>query len=538
VATIGIGTLREPAVEVIAAAIEAGVGVIDTADVYGDAERMLAGVEGARIVTKGGLVPGWRPDGRAKHLEEAARRSRERLGRAPDLFLLHAVDPQVPIETSVRALVRLKEEGVVKAIGVGNVGRTQLEAALAVGEISAVEIELSPWKIDAVRGGVLALCRERGIEVLAYRPLGGVERAARLAKDAELRKIGERIGATPQEIVIAWVATMGVPLVGATRVETAAGAGRAGRLELGEWKEVLDARWLGIVNAKAGERRDGEVVIVMGMPAAGKTTTVQALVTEGYARLNRDEIGGTLDRVARKLDEVLGGGEGRVVLDNTYATRSSRAPVIAAARRHGLRVRCVWLDTPIEEAQRNAVERMLDRCGALLEPDEMKRRAKKEPNLIPPNAQFRWRRALEPPAIDEGFDAVEVVTFARRTASGGARGVIVELGGEDWARLAPAIERARAAGWVVVGTAWRPAEAAAAPAAAAGVDVAVCPHPAGPPVCWCRKPLPGLGLVLARKHELDLGRSVHVGRGPADRGFAARLGVRFVEIEEWLAGGA
>jgi histidinol phosphatase-like enzyme len=51
-------------------------------------------------------------------------------------------------------------------------------------------------------------------------------------------------------------------------------------------------------------------------------------------------------------------------------------------------------------------------------------------------------------------------------------------------------------------------------------------------VCWCRKPVPGLGLVLARRHDLDLARSLHVGRGAADRGFAERLGLRFLDAAD------
>ncbi|HUS28772.1 MAG TPA: hypothetical protein VMZ53_09685, partial [Kofleriaceae bacterium] len=56
-----------------------------------------------------------------------------------------------------------------------------------------------------------------------------------------------------------------------------------------------------------------------------------------------------------------------------------------------------------------------------------------------------------------------------------------------------------------------------------------CVHPAGPPVCWCRKPMPGLALAFARAHDVDLARSVHVGHGPADKGFAIRAGVDYFD---------
>jgi histidinol phosphatase-like enzyme len=127
--------------------------------------------------------------------------------------------------------------------------------------------------------------------------------------------------------------------------------------------------------------------------------------------------------------------------------------------------------------------------------------------------------------------------------------VIVELDGVVWRGrpvtpdaielVAGASERLAAwnrAGWTVVATAWMP-DAADAGAMIAAVRarvpalgaVARCTHPAGPPVCWCRKPLPGMGLVLARDHDLDLARSIHVGTGPADRTFATRLGMAYVD---------
>ena len=121
--------------EVIRAALDAGIELLDTADAYalddsdvGHNERLLARALAGRrayVVTKGGLVrPGgaWVTNGRAKHLDAAARASRDRLGVAAiDLYLLHAVDPGVPLATSVRALAGLQRDGLVDAIGLCNV---------------------------------------------------------------------------------------------------------------------------------------------------------------------------------------------------------------------------------------------------------------------------------------------------------------------------------------------------------------------------------------------------------------------------------
>jgi histidinol phosphatase-like enzyme len=61
-------------------------------------------------------------------------------------------------------------------------------------------------------------------------------------------------------------------------------------------------------------------------------------------------------------------------------------------------------------------------------------------------------------------------------------------------------------------------------------DAAFCTHGAGPPVCWCRKPIPGLGLLLFRRHLVDPARSIFVGRTALDRTQAGRLGIAFVEF--------
>ncbi len=75
------------------------------------------------------------------------------------------------------------------------------------------------------------------------------------------------------------------------------------------------------------------------------------------------------------------------------------------------------------------------------------------------------------------------------------------------------------------------ADIAARVAELTGVRVAWCTHPAGPPVCWCRKPMPGMALVLARELGLDLSRSIHAGTGPVDRAFAERVGMTFYTVK-------
>ncbi len=531
------GTDESPefAVGVIHAALDSGVRLLDTADVYGPGighnESLVARALAAhplgdevRIVTKGGLTRpggGWRPNGRAKHLAAAARASLERLGRI-DLYLLHAVDPKVPLATSVRALARLQRDGIVDAIGLSNVSRTQLEEARALADISAVQVALGPLDDAPLFSGLVEYCAEHDIEVLAHSPLGGPRRVARMNKLQALVDVAARHDTTPHAVALAWLADLHaciVPIPGATRMETASVA----PVPLDDDdRAVLDEAFPGGRRLRPPPpvpARDGDVVLVIGMPGAGKTALVAEWTGRGYGRLNRDTTGGTLKKLANRLDQRLERGETRQVLDNTYGTRDRRGRVIDIAKSHGVSVRCVWLDTEIGDAQHNAILRLLRRYGDLPGPDDLKRLLRTDPHAFRPTVQLDFVRAWEDPKLDEGFAEIERRPFVRRPTSG-ETAVFVNLD-------APRSAEPHAAGRIF-GFAWRPAGGADSDLNLRFEDVAVCPHPAGPPRCWCRPPIPGLVLWLAHRHGLDPARCLVVGKSPADRTMAVRAGMRFV----------
>jgi hypothetical protein len=254
-------------------------------------------------------------------------------------------------------------------------------------------------------------------------------------------------------------------------------------------------------------------------------------------RLNRDERGGSLRELADALDEELATGARRVVLDNTYLTRAGRSYVIEAASRHGVPARCVWLDTPLAQAQVNLVERLLERFGALPTPDELRELARREPGVLAPTSQMRSLRELEPPETDEGFAEVEQVPFTRAShRERGGVGVFVAAaalrrpGWEDaLGQTDPAVPHL-VFDWSPDGAPDDLADVVALLSAAVSgpVEAALCSHPAGPPTCWCRPPLPGLPLAFARAHGVDPSRSILVGSGPAHRTLATTLGACYV----------
>ena len=545
---------EEAAAATIAAAAEAGVTVFDTARAYGHGdrdlghnERLLAralhacGAESrARVVTKGGMARtggAWVPDGRAKAIRADCEASVAALDGLPiDLYLVHAPDPRTPWRTTVRALARLVDDGLVRHVGVSNVNRGQLDEAVELAPITAVQVAVSPFDDGAVRGGVLERCEELGIALIAHSPLGGPRRAGRLARSEALAQVAAGRDATPAEVALAWLLGLSpavLPIPGARRPETARSAARAARLELAaDERQTLDREFGRRAAPAATPSRDGEVVVIMGVPGAGKTRLAEDYVARDYVRLNRDERAGTLRELAGALEQELAAGAARVVLDNTYLTRASRSHVVEAAARHGLRVRCVWLDTPLAQAQVNMVERLLDRFGFLPSPEELRDVAKREPGLHTPTTQMRTFRQLEPPAADEGFAAVERIAFVRAPGQG-VPGVFVVAGALDrpgWEETAGPEAPHLLFDWQPEADAESLAPAAAHLRSRVGgpVEAALCPHPGGPPTCWCRPPLPGLLLAFGRRHGVAPGESVVVGTGPAHRTLATTLGARYV----------
>jgi aryl-alcohol dehydrogenase-like predicted oxidoreductase/histidinol phosphatase-like enzyme/predicted kinase len=581
------------AVATVHAALDAGVTLLDTADAYardaseiGHNERLVAralatwngDASRVRIATKGGLTrPGgrWVADGRARHLAAACAASRVALGVSRiALYQLHAPDPRTPLATSVRALAALQRDGLVERIGLCNVTLGELRQALDIAPIAAVQIELSPWQDGALRGGVVEECAERDVLVLAHRPLGGADNQRRLARDPVLAEVAARHGAWPADVVLAWLRGLSpviVPLPGPTRPETAEWLGRTLSLSP-EDIAVLDARFPAarLMRVHRSRRRPpddapGDVALVMGTAGAGKSTLAVSLVEGGYERLNRDEAGGRLGGLLPALEERLSTGRRRVVLDNTYLSRASRNAVIETAWSHGVPARCVWLQTSLEDAQVNVVQRMIARHGRLLDPEEMRRASRDDPGVIAPGVLFRHRRELEPPELSEGFTRVDSVPFVRqprpgfegralvfwydgvvRTSGSGGR---TPRSPDDVVLLAGArefIARHRDEGWPVFGLSWQPEVAAetmtadeteavfSATHALLGFDVdhAWCPHGDGAPVCWCRKPLPGLGVVLIDRYRLDPARCVYVGRDASDRTFARTLGFTYRDAAE------
>ena len=233
----GSGIWGEPpdvatAVRVLQRAVRLGVNFIDTADSYGPevSEDLIARalhpyLPDVVIATKGGLVrPGpdvWNRDARPEHLRKACEASLKRLRRERiDLYQLHAPDPKVPLEDSIGELVRLKNEGKIRYIGVSNVSVAELERCERLTPIVSVQNRYNLE--DRHSDEVLAYCESKAIAFLPWAPLGSGRHANGSGATRALGKVAERHGITAGQAAIAWLlarSTVMLPIPGTGSIE-------------------------------------------------------------------------------------------------------------------------------------------------------------------------------------------------------------------------------------------------------------------------------------------------------------------------------
>jgi aryl-alcohol dehydrogenase-like predicted oxidoreductase len=219
---------REAAKSVLHRAVELGVDFIDTADSYGPAvsEELIAEAlhpypGGLSIATKGGLTrsgPGqWQPDCRPEHLREACESSLQRLRlERIDLYQLHTVDPNVPLEESIGALVELRDEGKIARIGLSNVNAEQLARARELTLVVSVQNRYSLVVRDSDR--VLEECERDGIAFIPWFPLG----AGDLGSNGPIERIAAAHDASPFQVALAWLLARSpvmLPIPGTSSVE-------------------------------------------------------------------------------------------------------------------------------------------------------------------------------------------------------------------------------------------------------------------------------------------------------------------------------
>ncbi len=266
VGRIGLGTMGmsfaydpgnrddEVSVRVIREALELGMNLIDTADVYGPfaseelVGRALAGRRAQAVLsTKGGVLfdgAEFSLNGRPQYLRSALEASLRRLGTDyVDVYFLHRVDPEVPVEESWGALAEQVAAGKARSIGLSEMTLDDVVLAERVHPVAAVQSELSLFTRDFLTE-IVPYCRQQGMAFLCHSPVGGGLLSGRYGKPSDLtpgdfraemprfaqdaltannhlvnavRRLGERRGVTSAQVALAWLLAQGehvIPIPG------------------------------------------------------------------------------------------------------------------------------------------------------------------------------------------------------------------------------------------------------------------------------------------------------------------------------------
>ena len=284
---------------VILSALDQGITLLDTADTYGHGhnEELIAGAlkdwsGEVFVTTKFGIVRvkgEYRRTlcGRPDYVRQSAEGSLRRLQREViDLYYIHRIDPDIPIEETVGAMADLVREGKIRFIGLSEASAETLRRAHAVHPVSALQSEYSLWTRD-VESGILDVARELGIALVAYSPLSRGALAGRLdghsidnegdfrrflprfsaknfeanmARTQHLIRLAQHKGITPAQAALAWLMAKGgdiIPIPGTRREKYLRENIQAARVELSaEEVAVLDAAF--VPGAICGERYTAE----------------------------------------------------------------------------------------------------------------------------------------------------------------------------------------------------------------------------------------------------------------------------------------
>lgn len=262
VTAIGLGAMplslkgrpdESVAIEVIRTFLEGGGDFIDTANVYcrddddtGHNERLinkallaLDARQRVTVATKGGLVRprgGWDVRATPDWLRTSCEKSLQDLSTdCIFLYQLHAPDPNVPLADSVGELVRLKEEGKIRHIGLSNVNRDEILTALSLTPVLSVQNKCSILYQKAFDNGVVELCADKNITFIAHSPVGGHFGHRQLSDCKPLKQVAQKYHASEYQVALAWLLRQGnhiLPIPGASKPASISSSLRALDIEL------------------------------------------------------------------------------------------------------------------------------------------------------------------------------------------------------------------------------------------------------------------------------------------------------------------
>ena len=311
------------------------------------------------------------------------------------------------------------------------------------------------------------------------------------------------------------------------------------------------------------------IELIIGFPGSGKTRFSKRFEDKGFLRLNRDELGGSLNDLVNIMEEEYKGQKiHKFVLDNTYSTQKQRKSIIQWAIKNDFQIKCNWLQTDVSDSHYNISKRMIENYGTLLMPEDIKKN-KKDPGVYPPGIVFIQRKSFEKPKLSEGFKSIKKIPFKReidktlyknralildydgtlrKTKSGSKYPLSIE-DVEILPNRAKTIKKYVDQGYYLLGVSNQSGIAKGELSKNTAIEIfeytnsllkldidyRFCPHKPFPQICYCRKPIPGIAVELIEQYKLDPPQCIMVGDMKSDETFAKRAGFSFIYADKFFA---
>lgn len=310
-----------------------------------------------------------------------------------------------------------------------------------------------------------------------------------------------------------------------------------------------------------------EIIMFVGLPASGKSTTAKKYEKKGYVRLNKDSIGGKIaNLVPLMVDEIKKGNN--VILDNTHCTIEHRKHFIAAAKANNAVVKCIWFNTSIVDCEINACIRMIQRYEKIFEPKDLKKH--KDPNIFPPGVLKSFEKIFIKPTLEEGFNEIVEEKFEREWPSDFVnQSLIIDYDGtvrdvpenstngmypvnKSEVKILPnrreKLKKYKEKGYILCGISnqsgvhkqiisYKIADdlfKCTNKLLDQDIDYRFCPHQSFPILCWCRKPNVANAVDLILKHKLNPAKCIFVGDYHTDKRLAEKIGFQYYDAKDFF----
>ena len=308
-----------------------------------------------------------------------------------------------------------------------------------------------------------------------------------------------------------------------------------------------------------------KVILVCGAPASGKSTVTNSIKEQGFVPLNRDTEGGTIASLLPKMEVLLKDNKD-IVLDNLFPTVDVRKPFIDMAKQYGATINCVLMDTSIEDATFNVIQRAFGIIGKFPSPEAIKEA--KHTNVFPPLVLFKYRKEFQKPTLAEGFNKIDTIPFVRKDNPAFTnKAVIVDYDGtlreciggngkypttKDQIKLMPGrqavLQSYKNKGYLLLGVSNQSGIAKGDLSYETAIELfehtnkllgldieyKFCPHRSTPLSCYCRKPMQGAFIDFMLKYKLNRKESIFVGDLTTDHTAAKRFGCQYIDQAEFF----